>query len=82
MAKTHFLLKDVARLLRLKPYKITYAISVGLVEEPKLRISNKRIFMAEDIERLAAHFGVELPVRAASRKKDLQTTREAGGGKQ
>ena len=58
MPRQHFLLRDVARMLKLKPYKITYAISVGLVAEPGLRISNKRIFMAEDIERLAEHFGV------------------------
>jgi hypothetical protein len=52
----HYLLRDAARLLKQKPYQIAYAISVGLVPEPALRISNKRIFMAEDIERLRAHF--------------------------
>jgi len=35
-------------------------MSVGLVAEPKSRISNKRIFQAEDIDRLAAHFKVDL----------------------
>ena len=56
--KKHLLLKDVARLLKVKPYTITYALTTGLVEEPKLRIANKRIFQAEDVARLAAHFGV------------------------
>ena len=56
--KKHLLLKDVARLLKVKPYQITYALTTGLVEEPKLRIANKRIFDAEDVARLAAHFGV------------------------
>ena len=60
MTKRHFLLNDVARMLKLKPYKITYALSVGLVPEPALRISNKRIFQEKDIERLARHFGVDL----------------------
>jgi DNA-binding transcriptional MerR regulator len=60
MTKKHFLLRDVAKLLRLKPYQISYAISVGLVPEPELRISNKRIFSPEDVDRLAAHFGVVL----------------------
>ena len=59
MYKRHYLLKDVARLLQVKPYQIAYALSVGLVEEPELRISNKRVFQAEDIERLAKHFGVD-----------------------
>ena len=60
MARQHYLLKDVARMLKKKPYQIAYCLSVGLVEEPKLRISNKRVFQHDDIERLAAHFGVEL----------------------
>lgn len=72
MTKRHFLLKDVARKLKVKPYKLTYALSVGLVPEPELRISNKRIFQIEDIERLAAHFGVTLPGTVANRKKNLQ----------
>ena len=57
MNKQHFTLKDVARLLKVKPYQIVYALTVGLVEEPKLRISNKRIFQPGDIDRLAHHFG-------------------------
>ena len=56
----HYLLRDVARLLKVKPYQIAYALSVGLVPEPELRISNKRIFEEEDVERLAKHFGVDL----------------------
>ena len=60
MKKQHFLLRDVARLLKLKPYQVSYALSVGLVAEPALRISNKRIFQAEDINRLAGHFGIDL----------------------
>ena len=63
MTKKHFLLKDVAQMLKVKPYQIAYALSVGLVEEPKLRISNKRIFQEDDIQRLAAHFGVDLKSR-------------------
>ncbi len=58
--KKHFLLRDVARILKVKPYQIAYALSVNLVPEPELRISNKRIFQQEDIDRLAAHFKVEL----------------------
>jgi DNA-binding transcriptional MerR regulator len=60
MIKEHYLLRDVAKLLGVKPYQIAYALSVELVPEPELRISNKRIFQQEDIERLAAHFKVEL----------------------
>jgi len=59
MNEQNLLLKDVAALLGLKPYQITYKISVGLIPEPKLRISNKRIFKPADVERIAAHFGVD-----------------------
>ena len=60
MKRQHYLLKDVAKILKRKPYQIAYCLSVGLVPEPETRIANKRIFTPEDIERLAAHFGVEL----------------------
>ena len=63
MKKKHFLLRDVARMLKVKPYQIAYALSVGLVAEPTIRISNKRIFEPEDIDRLAAHFGVDLAAK-------------------
>ncbi len=53
-------LKDVSRLLDVKPYRITYALSVGLVREPARRFDNKRIFGPADLKRLAAHFGVDL----------------------
>ncbi len=58
--KTNLLLNDVARLLGRKPYQVSYAISVGLIPEPKLRIANKRVFQQTDIQRLARHFGVAL----------------------
>ena len=44
MTRRHYLLKDVARVLKVKPYRIAYALSVGLVPEPQFRISNKRMF--------------------------------------
>ena len=60
MKQKHYLLKDVARILKRKPYQIAYCLSVGLVKEPEMRIANKRVFTSEDIDRLAAHFGVDL----------------------
>jgi hypothetical protein len=80
MTRRHYLLKDVARVLKVKPYRIAYALSVGLVPEPQLRISNKRVFQAEDVARLAEHFKVELPTKPASRKKDVQCGTGAADG--
>ena len=56
--KKVYLLSEVARLFKKRPHVIAYAISSGLVPEPKLRIGNKRIFVDEDIRRLATHFGI------------------------
>ena len=56
----NLLLNDVAKLLGVKGYRINYAIVNGMIPEPKLRISNKRIFKKQDIDRLARHFGVKL----------------------
>jgi hypothetical protein len=70
MKRQHFLLRDVARMLKVKSYQISYALSVGLVAEPKIRISNKRIFQAEDIDRLAAHFGVTIGTKPERKGTD------------
>jgi hypothetical protein len=70
--KEHFLLKDVARKLGIKPYRVVYALTTGLVPEPELRIANKRIFTATDIERLAAHFKITLPTKPGRKEKDGQ----------
>lgn len=55
-----FSLHDVARILGVKPYRVNYAIVNGLVDDPEMRVGNRRIFKHEDLERLAAHFGVVL----------------------
>jgi hypothetical protein len=60
MKTRHYTLRDVARVLKVKPYQVTYALSVGHVPEPGTRINNKRVFQQDDIDRLATHFGVGL----------------------
>lgn len=64
-------LKDVAALLQLKAYKVEYVLAHGLVPEPKLRISGRRVFGPEDLANLKAHFGTkqhgaEAPVEPAA----------------
>jgi hypothetical protein len=70
--KTHFLLKDVARRLRIKPYRIVYALTAGLVPEPKCRIANKRIFAVDDLKRMAEHFGVDLETKPRGKERNEQ----------
>ena len=51
---------EVARLLGLKQYQISYAHSTGQVEEPGLRVCGKRAYTDFDIQRIAEHFGIDL----------------------
>ena len=60
------LLNDVARLLRRRPHHITYAITSHAVEDVTLRIGNRRMFQANDVRRLADHFGIMLPREEAN----------------
>ena len=53
-----YLLSDVARLMRRRPHQITYAITSGLLPEPKMRIGGRRVFQDDDIERIALYFGL------------------------
>ncbi len=54
-------LGDVARLLNVAPYRISYAITVGQLPEPNNRFLDKRCFDGDDLRHIAEHFGVELP---------------------
>jgi DNA-binding transcriptional MerR regulator len=51
------LLGDVASLLRVQPYRITYLITSGQVPEPAMRLGNRRMFTTADIARIAATLG-------------------------
>jgi hypothetical protein len=59
--ETPMSLKNVADRLGIKYYRIAHAISCGQIPEPKMRIAGRRIFTRKDLQRLAAHFQVELP---------------------
>lgn len=59
-------LKDVARLLGIKAYRVQYAIVHENVQEPQRRISGRRVYEPADVERLAAHFGVKLAAAEAA----------------
>jgi len=62
---TAFALKQVCKMIGVQPYRVQHAYSIGAVQEPRLRISGRRVFEPIDIKRLAKHFGVELKARQA-----------------
>jgi hypothetical protein len=51
-------LGEVSKVLDRQPHHVTHVLSTGKIPEPKSRIANKRLFVREDIERLARHFKV------------------------
>jgi hypothetical protein len=54
----HFLLGEVGKIVARKPHQIVHLLTTGKIPEPEQRIANKRLFSAEDVERLACHFRV------------------------
>jgi DNA-binding transcriptional MerR regulator len=66
-------LKDVAALLGVKAYRVEYLLAHGLVPEPQLRISGRRVFSTRDLETLRKHFSVKTPAAA------MEPTAEAVG---
>ena len=54
----HFLLGEVGKIVARKPHQIVHLLTTGKIPEPEQRIANKRLFLAEDVERLARHFRV------------------------
>ena len=54
----HYLLGEVAKVLGRKPHQIVHLLTTGKIPEPQVRIANKRLFVFEDVERLAHHFRV------------------------
>lgn len=61
-----FSLGDVANSLRIPGWKIQYAITSGRVPDVG-RFAGRRVFVAEDVRRLATHFGVEATSPSPSR---------------
>jgi DNA-binding transcriptional MerR regulator len=63
-------LKDVAAPLGVKAYRVEYLLAHGLVPEPQLRFSGRRVFTTRDLETLREHF---------SRKTTTEPVAEAVG---
>lgn len=52
MTQQHYILHEVAKAVGRKPYQIAYMISNGELDEPKLRIGNRRIFTQDEVVRI------------------------------
>jgi hypothetical protein len=56
MKQQQMILNEVAKLVGVQPYRITYGISTGKLPEPKLRIVGKRIFSTKEVEQVRKYF--------------------------
>jgi DNA-binding transcriptional MerR regulator len=72
-------LKDVARVLNIKPYRIEYLLANGIVPEPQLRVAGRRLFTPDDVRRLAKHFGVKLPETEVAAATAVEPAAEVAG---
>ena len=62
-------LKDVAALLNVRAYRIEYLLQHGLVPEPQLRISGRRVFGPKDVANIRAHFAKKPSAKATAKPK-------------
>ncbi len=63
---------QVARLLGLRPYQLEYAHATDQLSEPTFRFLGKRVYVADDVRRVALHFGIILDdnLKLADAKKE------------
>lgn len=58
MAQQFYLISEVADRLGVQAHRIAYLLMTRKLEEPKLRMGNRRIFDDSDAQRVAEAFGV------------------------
>ena len=64
-------IRDCARRLGVAVHRISYAHDAGKLADTELRVAGKRIYTAEDLERVAQYFGITLkPEPTTHRRKD------------
>ena len=55
----YFTTTEVASVLGIPYWRIVYVHQSGAIPEPALRIGNRRVYVSEDVRRLAEHFGID-----------------------
>ena len=71
----YFTTTEVAKVLGIPYWRIVYAHQSGKIPEPTLRIGNRRVYLCEDVLRLAKHFRNDL-LNATWRQNDETRTEE------
>lgn len=66
MNKDLYLISEVAQRLDVPPHRVAYLLITRKIDEPKLRIGNRRMFTEADANRVADALGLTW----ASRRKE------------
>lgn len=57
MTQDLYLISEVAERLGVPPHRVAYLLMTKKIEEPKMRMGNRRIFTDEDAKRVADALG-------------------------
>ena len=63
----YYMLADVARILRVKPYRIVYLLTSGQTPEV-MRLGGRRIFTFEDMLRIADCLQVQITAESQAKQ--------------
>ena len=61
---------QVARLVDVTEYRLTYAHRTGQLAEPKYLVANKRIYTTDDVRRVREYFEKKRPWQRQRRNND------------
>lgn len=69
MTEELYLISDVARTLDVPPHRVAYLFLTRKLEEPKLRLGNRRVFTHDDATRVANALGKSWTIETKGDKK-------------
>lgn len=56
---------EVANWLQIEEHKLNYAMRIGRLPQPKLRMAGRKLFTAREIKKVAEFFGVQVPTEVS-----------------
>jgi len=78
MTQDLYLISEVAQRLDVPPHRIAYLLMTRKLDEPKLRMGNRRVFTNDDAKRVADALG---RTWVSATQEGRGTTDRDGGGK-
>jgi len=73
-----FSMGDVAKAAGVPCFRISYAITQGLIPDASHRVAGKRVFSGEDVDRINQHFRTKASGRATNTNGKKRTRTKKG----